>query len=501
MVMMMRAALPYGRGSHLNSSAAIVTCGLLLLLLHCSSALSPHPLLLVVSFDGFWHGYLGIYRDVAPNLARLVRSGATAEYVTNQFITKTAPNHQSIATGLYEESHGIVANQFFDPRLNATFNLNDTDAKFWDTGAVPLWVLNQMQSPRRYSGGMMWPGTDALIRNQTAFYSVAYNTSAGAEDKIDVALGWFSDAARPANCVFLYFDEPDVTGHAYGPRSPETKRAVAEVDRLVGYLTRRMRDFELHDRLNVILTSDHGMAEIDTSNAIDIGLILNHSYAKYGGSPVWAVYPEPGKEAFVYETFKNATSRYNFSIYKKEEIPDRYHYRTNERIAPILLVAREGYDLLGSNASKHNASYGNHGYNNSVDSMHPFFVAYGPAFRPGARIAPFQNVDLYPLMCHILKLTPEPNNGTFTNVIHLLQDPFGVRVTGTWLIVICALLVICIVLAMAAAVFGGSKHSGVEPLEGNRFVYRTTKGGAAGGKPVEGEENTYLLVPTAVDEV
>lgn len=34
--------------------------------------------------------------------------------VKSQYVTYTAPNHMSIATGLFEEEHGIVGNYFFD---------------------------------------------------------------------------------------------------------------------------------------------------------------------------------------------------------------------------------------------------------------------------------------------------------------------------------------------------------------------------------------------------
>lgn len=473
----------------------------LLSLIHITHSLSQHPRLLVVSFDGFWYRYLDMYQDVVPNLIHLGHSGATTRYVRNQFITKTVPNHHSIVTGLYEENHGMVANEFFDVKLNDTFEINDTETKWWDTGAVPIWVLNQLQSSDRYSGGMMWPGTDAPIKNQTAFYSVTYDPTVKPEKKIDVALQWFTDPTRPANCVFLYFDEPDVTGHVHGPHSAEVKRAVAEVDRLVGFINQRLSDFGLLEQVNVILTSDHGMAEINLTNAIDVTQILDHSYVKYGSSPIWAIYPDPGKEEFVYQTFRNASNHSNFVVYKKEDVPEIYHYKRNERISPILLVAREGYDFHDNSSSKHNGSYGNHGYNNSVDSMHPFFIAYGPSFRSGVSVPPFQNVDLYPLMCHLLKLAPDSNNGSLLKVIHLLQDPFGVRITGTWLIVVCALLVICIVLAVTAAFFSGSKRNDMEKLDGNRYVYRSGKGGSAGKPTVEGEENMYLLVPAAVDEV
>lgn len=33
-------------------------------------------------------------------------------------------------------------------------------------------------------------------------------------------------------------------------------------------------------------------------------------------------------------------------VYLKEEIPDRFHYRHNKRIQPIILVADEGWTIV-----------------------------------------------------------------------------------------------------------------------------------------------------------
>lgn len=66
------------------------------------------------------------------------------------------------------------------------------------------------------------------------------------------------------------------------------------------------------------------------------------------------------------------------------------------------------------------SSVGNHGYNNTLPSMHPVFVARGPAFRQNYIKASMRSVDLYPLMCHILSIPPLPNNGSLSNVQDLL---------------------------------------------------------------------------------
>lgn len=65
---------------------------------------------------------------------------------------------------------------------------------------------------------------------------------------------------------------------------------------------------------------------------------------------------------------------------------------------------------------------GNHGYNNSLPSMHPIFIAHGPAFKKNYSASPFNNVDVYPLMCHILELAPHPNDGDLKNVLQILAD-------------------------------------------------------------------------------
>lgn len=62
-----------------------------------SSNLSKHPVLLVISFDGFRHDYF--HRAATPFLDLLKEDGSSVPYMKNQFVTKTFPNHMSIATG------------------------------------------------------------------------------------------------------------------------------------------------------------------------------------------------------------------------------------------------------------------------------------------------------------------------------------------------------------------------------------------------------------------
>lgn len=85
---------------------------------------------------------------------------------------------------------------------------------------------------------------------------------------------------------------------------------------------------------------------------------------------------------------------------------------------------------------------GDHGYDNSLPSMHPFLAAHGPAFRKGYRQSTINTVDIYPMMCHILGLKPHPNNGTLSHTKCLLVDQWCINLPEAIGIVVSALLVL-----------------------------------------------------------
>jgi len=63
---------------------------------------------------------------------------------------------------------------------------------------------------------------------------------------------------------------------------------------------------------------------------------------------------------------------------------------------------------------------GEHGYDNEVMDMKPFFRAVGPDFHKNLLVGPFETVNVYPLMCHLLGIKPEINDGSLDNTRHLL---------------------------------------------------------------------------------
>lgn len=108
------------------------------------------PPLLIISLDGFRAEYLNREAEgepIAPTISRLARCGVWAsDGMMPSYPTLTFPNHFSIVTGLYPESHGIVANSFYDPDLQSSFSLSSHQQQnsLWWKGE-PIWNVAKQQ--------------------------------------------------------------------------------------------------------------------------------------------------------------------------------------------------------------------------------------------------------------------------------------------------------------------------------------------------------------------
>eukprot|EP00064_Thunnus_orientalis_P011347 superscaffoldBa00001632_g11377 len=188
------------------------------------------------------------------------------------------------------------------------------------------------------------------------------------------------------------------------------------VDDNIGLLVSELKRTGLWGHINVLVTSDHGMAQCSAERLIQLDTCLHpDNYTLVDLSPVTALIPKKDPDT-VFALLKKCHP--HMTAYLKKAIPDRLHYRNNQRIQPIILIADEGWTIVrqGNKLPR----LGDHGYDNSLPSMHPFLAAVGPSFRQGYRMSSLQSVDIYPLMCHLLSVPQQPNNGTLTKARCLL---------------------------------------------------------------------------------
>ncbi|XP_056284565.1 ectonucleotide pyrophosphatase/phosphodiesterase family member 5 [Pseudoliparis swirei] len=378
------------------------------------------PKLLLLSFDGFRWDYID--RVPTPNFHNLIDDGVMVSHVENVYVTKTFPNHYSLVTGLYAETHGIVANEMYDPATGRSFSM-ETDSIYepaWWEQAEPLWVTVQKAGGR--SAAAMWPGSDVKIYGVYPSRYLPYNASVPFKDRVARIVRWFSGPeGEEVDFGVLYWEEPDESGHALGPQSPLMDPVITDIDEKLGFLVNALKEAGLYEKVNLVVTSDHGMAQLFPDKIIELDQYVTRDlYTWVDRSPVVALLPKEGKLDEVFGKLVDANP--NMVVYKKEDVPERFHYRHNGRIMPILIEAMEGWTIMQNRTGPF--MLGNHGYDNTLRSMQPVFVARGPAFRQNYLKDSMRSVDLYPLMCHILSVDPLPNNGSLPDVRDMLsQEP------------------------------------------------------------------------------
>jgi ectonucleotide pyrophosphatase/phosphodiesterase family protein 5 len=109
---------------------------------------------------------------------------------------------------------------------------------------------------------MQWPGSHVHYKNETLKYLQDYNESLTWNQRIDMIIEWLQNPIQSANCVFAYFGEPDATAHEYGPFSPQVMAQVKRADQTIGYFLDKLKSKNLLSRTNLMIVSDHGMAEV-----------------------------------------------------------------------------------------------------------------------------------------------------------------------------------------------------------------------------------------------
>lgn len=402
-----------------------------LVLLACSTArtvIDPppeppelEPTVILVSMDGFRWDYLD--RADTPTLDRLAAEGFRAEALVPAFPSKTFPNHYTIATGLYPEHHGIVDNTFYDPERGAWFSMTDTgtvrDGSWW--GGEPIWVTAGRQGLR--SGTCFWPGSEAEIAGGRPTYVRAYDGGMSWEERVGQVLDWLDlpGDERP-HFLTLYFEEPDHAGHDHGPDGPDVEVAAAEADAGLALLVAGLEERLMLDSVDLLVVSDHGMAGTGPDRLVFLDDYVDTRALEITSWGTFAsIWPDADEVDAVAEALADVDSA---RCAKREELPAALHFSDNPRIAPVICVADVGWSITTRDWAATWPDYydgGTHGYDPASPEMHGILVGRGPQLAQGLVSPPVHNVDLYPLMAHLLGIAPADSDGALADVEHLLR--------------------------------------------------------------------------------
>lgn len=377
---------------------------------------------ILISLDGFRWDYVAW--PEATHVRALAARGVRAKGLIPAFPSKTFPSHYTTVTGLHPGNHGIISNNMVDPTLGSEFHLGDRgsveDSRWW--GGEPIWVTAEKAG--LVAAAMFWPGTETEIAGIRPTYWHRWNEDFAYRDRVAQVLAWLDlPREEQPRLITLYFQDPNDTSHDYGPKAPETRAAVREVDQRLGDLLAGIAERGLETRVNVIVTSDHGMAAVDPERVVvlDDYVTLEESELFESGAFLQIV-PGPGREAILIEALRGAHPR--LAVYRKDEVPGRFHLGTGPRVAPIIGIPDVGWyvatrDWLEHN--RHSMIKGDHGQDPADPRMHGIFVASGPAFRAGVVIDRFASVEVYNVLARTLGLTPAPNDGTPGKLDHIFD--------------------------------------------------------------------------------
>ena len=388
---------------------------------------ADNPVILV-SVDGMRHDYID--RGITPTLQRLVREGTRARFLRPSYPSITFPNHYTLVTGLRPDHHGVIANFMRDPDIaGVRFSMFDRstvgDARWWNDGK-PLWTSVREAGGR--SAAMFWVGSEAPVHGAHPEFWHAFDITVSAAARVDNVLGWLALPAheRP-HFITLYFDTVDTAGHLHGPESEQVNAALAEVDTALGQLLDGLATRGLDGAVNLVIAADHGMHATSPEQEIYLDDYIDASQIELNWTGAYASFdPVPGGEA---EAHKLLGRHERFECMTRGQIPERLAYGSHRRVPQYHCMVEPGWQLTTREAlqRKGHRLHGEHGYDNTLPQMQSPFIAWGPAFKSGHVIEGIDNVDIYPLLAHLLRIVPAANDGNLEHTRDALRTRDGDR--------------------------------------------------------------------------
>jgi arylsulfatase A-like enzyme len=422
-------------------------------LLRGAEAAGARSTLLIV-IDGLRPDY--ITRELMPNLHGLEEAGVVAENHHSVFPTVTRVNSSSIATGAYPRTHGLMQNTIYLPDVSPNpIDTAEAEALLKAesaTGgklltAVSLGELLTQAGKKVLVVGSGSTGASLLLNHKKfaeggllnsrgfvrpeplqvrasdvlgAFPTAAYPYRTGNRWAMDAYLEIGLKEVRP-DLTLMWITDPDGTAHQHGPGAPETNQALHFVDEEIGRLLSTLSQRGLRDRVNVIVTTDHGFSTPRgpfNLNALLTARGLADGVRVIGGGQIYVQKGGDEKIGAIVRVLQ--ANEWAGAIFTRAVAPgshkgfipgtlsfDAIEYQ-HPRAADILVDANWTHGV-----NKHGypgiTTSGGHGSSSPYD-IRIRMIASGPDFKRGSKSrVPSGNIDIAPTLCHLFGLKPAPS--------------------------------------------------------------------------------------------
>lgn len=314
---------------------------------HASHLIKSPSQLLVISLDGFRYDYY----DVVPmrSLQSITSHGVHARNgMKGVFSTVTFSSHWSLATGLLVESHGIIANSFYDPVTNTTFDKRSNQRYFFN--GEPIWVTAKRQGKR--VGIYFWIGSNVDFGKDVTpdYFYKKYDQKVPLAQRVDTVIKWLEDGV---DLAMMYWHQPDSAGHRYGVFSDETRQELNEVDQEFTRMLAIMKDKSLDQKVNIMIVADHGMMNLTNSHNPVIIIQSDHPVLRQNVNQItgkgivihfWTKIGGECENATLGHLIKlSQVSGNHFTAWRKNDVPTKWGYKNSDRVAPVVAIAEPGY--------------------------------------------------------------------------------------------------------------------------------------------------------------
>ena len=277
------------------------------------------------------------------------------------------------------------------------------DARFYH--GEPLWLTAQRQG--LHTAVFYWPGSDVAVAGHypDLWHSYDEKPHLTFSQRVDGIMQQLTAKNCP-DLIMAYFEEPDASGHNYGPQAKQTRLAVERIDSLLGSLWTRIGKAGLQDSVNLVIVSDHGMTWFTPSRQITVSSYLHKEWYQSieGNLPANIYAPARWQQDSIVAALSHVA---HLRVWRKDDIPQWLHYQSDPNIGDVLVLPDEGF--LFTDETCHDE--GVHGFDPAYSDMHALFRAVGPDVRVGENIGAFSNTAVYALVCRLLGISPAPNDG------------------------------------------------------------------------------------------
>ncbi len=403
--------------------------------------------LIVISYDAFSEDNWAKASSL-PNLAKLIRNGASSTKLKSVYPTLTYVVHTTMVTGVYPDKHGIYHNNPLQP-----FIREKEQHWFWFKKDVKVpAIYDALKARHMKSAGILWPVTGKasltynipeiraigkenqalkILKNGSPLYSIRMEKNFGHFrkgikqpylDNFTTLCAADTIKRKKPNLLLMHLIDLDDAKHEYGTDSTEVENVLIRMDNRLGEIIRATEKAGIAEDTVFIVIGDHGQINIRYKISLnpllkEKGLIYEENgvmkwkaYIQNAGGAAYLHLRDKDKETeqLALDILKKAMAEKAYGIekiYGKEELK-ALHVPSS---VVYMLEARAGYcfsdEWEGSvvtDLEDKGVKYATHGFLPDKPGYKCNLVISGDCIKKGYQLEEIQMVDIAPTMAEIL---------------------------------------------------------------------------------------------------